>query len=132
MCPRFLLDELDPLLAVPIVTSGASSSDLRLDLDRVVVLFAYTAHDSPVPFAPVPPLRKDGRAAFEFNVLRVAYRCARQIRVDNKLSDVVACPPKRDVPQYLMEKVELLLPICIFENSSVLPEYAKVEALDNG
>ena len=53
LCPRLLTDELRASLAVPVLAPGAPRTDLRLDLDGMVVLLARAADDSPIPLVPL-------------------------------------------------------------------------------
>ena len=79
LCPRLLTDELRASLAVPILAPGASRADFRFEFCRMVVLLADTAHNSSDPAIPVLPLRKDGSAGLELQVLRSPDGSAAQV-----------------------------------------------------
>ncbi len=131
LCPRLLTDELRASLAVPVWAPGASRADFRFEFHRKVVLLADTADNSPVPPVPVPPLCKDGGAALELHVPRSPDGSAAQLCVDDKLSDRIPCPPERYLSKHLVKLIQLRLPTCILDNSSVLPENTKVGALNS-
>ena len=97
----------------------------------MVVLLADTADNSPVPPVPLPPVCKDGGAALELDVFRPTDGRASYVRIDDKSSDGIAGSAERDISKYSVELIQLQLSAGIFHNAPVLPEDAKVEALNS-
>ena len=64
-----LSQRISPLIAIPLLRSGALRTHLRLDFDGVVVFLGDPPSQSPIPAIPVASFREDGGAAFEIHVL---------------------------------------------------------------
>ena len=157
LCPALLAYNADAILRIPLARPGSTRSDLRFNLDGVIVLLC----DSPAPTTALlwigaessPPLNKHNAYCYTSPAKRsvmlisksalcehacVAFKRARLGRVvraanvalDDELPHDVRRTTEGYVCQHLVKLFYLVLPVLIRDDPSVLAEASEVKLLE--